>query len=122
MNFSTDERKYQIDVILRNRPYIPLIDCKHFGGTGKQSVLKTAAQDQIMRVEAVAKSIQKLKPKLKIRKWKKAILLPMVITWLDDSVFFFDGVPVVPFNRLRSFFQNFYVYIEDIHKISLDLE
>lgn len=120
LNFSTDERKYQIDVILKNKPYILFIDCKHFGGTGKQSVLKNAVRDQIERVEEVANKFNHLKTKLKIRGWDKAILIPVIITWLDDAVFFYDKVPVIPFSKLRSFFQNFYVFIEDIFKIDLE--
>lgn len=119
LNFSTDTRKYQIDVVLKNNPYIFLIDCKHFGGIGKQSVLRNAVTDQIERVEAVANSIDDLKEKLNVSSWKKIVLLPMVITWLDDELFFHDKVPVVPFPKLRSFLRNFYLYFEDIYQIQL---
>lgn len=117
LNFSTNERKYQIDVILKNSPYIILIDCKHFGGTGKQSVLRTAATEQIIRTEALAANINELKGKISVRKWKKGIVLPMIVTWLDDSVYFHENVPVVPFTKLHSFFTNFYLYIDDILQI-----
>lgn len=122
LNFSTDTRKYQIDVILKNKPYVLLIDCKHFGGTGKKSVLQNAAQDQIERTKAVALEINKLKAKLNIRKWQEVIFIPLIITWLDDSVFFHEKVPVVPFSKLRSFFRNFYVYLEDIYKLKINIE
>jgi len=121
LNFSTEERKYQIDVILRNKPYVLLIDCKHFGGTGKQSVLRNAATEQIQRVEAVVAHLEKLQSKLRIRNWKKIVFIPLVITWLDDEVFFYEQVPVVPFSKLRSFFQNFYLYIEDIFQIVINI-
>ncbi len=121
LNFSTEERKYQIDVILKNAPYIILIDCKHFGGTGKQSVLRNAATEQIVRTEALVANINELKGKISIRKWKKGIVLPMIVTWLDDSVYFHENVPVVPFTRLHSFFTNFYLYIDDIYQIPVIL-
>ncbi len=117
LNFSTNERKYQIDVFLKNKPYLLLVDCKHFGGTGKQSVLKNAAEEQITRAKAVSESLDSLGPKLSIKRWKKIVIIPMIVTWLDDDLIFHEGVPVVPFMKLRSFFQNFYLYIEDIHKI-----
>ncbi|NHJ48010.1 MAG: hypothetical protein FK733_09500 [Asgard group archaeon] len=120
LNFSTAERKYQIDVILKNSPYVLLIDCKHYGGFGKQSVLRTAVIDQIDRVKAVADSFEELKKKLNVSSWKKVILMPMVITWLDDELFFHENVPVVPFPKLRSFLQNFYLYFEDIYQIPLN--
>lgn len=121
LNFSTQDRKYQIDVVLRNKPYVLLVDCKHFGGTGKQSILRKATEEQIARAEAVSKNLEKLKTKLQIRKWNKIILIPMIITWLDDEVFFYEKVPVVPFSKLRSFFRNFYVFIEDIYQIPLEI-
>jgi len=121
LNFSTEERKYQIDVILKNAPYIILIDCKHFGGTGKQSVLRNAATEQVIRTEALAANINELKGKISVRKWKKGIVLPMIVTWLDDSVYFHENVPVVPFTKLHSFFTNFYLYIDDIYQIPVIL-
>ena len=114
LNFSTVERKYQIDVILRNNPYVLLIDCKHFGGTGKQSVLREAAQEQITRISALSQEFPKLKNKLQVRTWKQVIFLPLIITWLDDAIFFHDKVPIIPFSKLRSFFQHFHIYLEDM--------
>jgi len=121
LNFSTEKRKYQIDVILKNTPYIILIDCKHFGGTGKQSVLRNAATEQIIRTVALAENINDLKAKINVRKWKKGIVLPMIVTWLDDSVYFHENVPVIPFTKLHSFFTNFYLYIDDIYQIPVNL-
>ncbi|NHJ39777.1 MAG: hypothetical protein FK731_07065 [Asgard group archaeon] len=120
LNFSSETRKFQIDVILKNSPYVFLIDCKHFGGVGKQSTLKKAVSDQIDRVKAVANSINDLKEKMNVSSWKKIILLPMIITWLDDELFFHDKVPVVPFPKFRSFLRNFYLYFEDIYQIKLN--
>jgi hypothetical protein len=119
LNFSTSDRKYQIDVILKNNPYILLIDCKHYGGFGKQAAFRKAVAEQIERVEAVANSISDLKKKLNVSAWKKIILIPMIITWLDDELFFHENVPVVPFQKLRSFLQNFYLYFEDIFQMEL---
>ncbi len=121
LNFSTEERKYQIDVILKNSPYIILIDCKHFGGTGKQSILRTAATEQIIRAEALVANFNELKGKINVRKWKRVIVLPMIVTWLDDSVYFHENVPVVPFTKLHSFFTDFYLYIDDIFQIPVNL-
>jgi len=119
LNFSTEDRKYQIDVILKANPYVLFIDCKHYGGTGKKSVLKKAAEEQITRVEAVKENFAELQEKISIKGWKKIVLIPMVVTWLDDEIFFHEFVPVVPFTKLRSFFQNFYLYFEDIFKIEV---
>jgi hypothetical protein len=119
LNFSTDERKYQIDVILKANPYVLFIDCKHYGGTGKKSVLKKAAEEQITRVEAVKENLENLQDKMSVKGWKKAIFIPMIVTWLDDEIFFHELVPVVPFTKLSSFLRNFYLYFEDIYKIKI---
>ncbi|NHJ32430.1 MAG: hypothetical protein FK732_06180 [Asgard group archaeon] len=119
LNFSTEERKYQIDVILKANPYVLFIDCKHYGGTGKKAVLKKAAEEQITRVQAVKENLDKLQEKISIKGWKKIILIPVIVTWLDDEIFFHEFVPVVPFTKLRSFFQNFYLYFNDIFKIKV---
>jgi hypothetical protein len=121
LNFSDKERKYQIDVILKKKPYVLFIDCKHFGGTGKQSVLKKAAEEQIERVQAVGSNIEQLVGKLQITNWPSATLIPVIITWLDDAVFFHKKVPVIPFTRLRSFFNQFYVYFEDIYQLQVTI-
>lgn len=120
LNFSTEERKYQIDVVLKNRPYVLLIDCKHLGGTGKRSLLKNAADDQLERAQAVRENINLLKNKLNISKWKKIVFIPLIVTWYDDEVFFHNDVPVVPFSKLRSFFRDFYVYFNDIAQFEFE--
>ena len=56
-----------------------------------------------------------------MRKWKRVIVLPMIVTWLDDSVYFHENVPVVPFTKLHSFFTDFYLYIDDIFQIPVNL-
>jgi hypothetical protein len=119
LNFSAGDRKYQIDVILKASPYVLFIDCKHYGGTGKKSVLKKAAEEQVIRVEAVKENLDILQEKISIKGWKKIIFIPMIVTWLDDEIFFHQFVPVVPFTKLRSFFQNFYLYYDDIFKIEI---
>ena len=119
LNFSTDERKYQIDVILKSKPYVLFIDCKHYGGTGKKTVLKKAAEEQITRVEAVKENLDSLQDKISVKGWRKTIFIPMIVTWLDDEIFFHDYVPIVPFTKLSSFLRNFYLYIEDMYKIEL---
>lgn len=121
LNFSTNERKYQIDVILKRRPYVFFIDCKHLGGTGKKSVLKKAVKEQNLRVEAVIHEIAPLQEELQLQSWREAVFIPMVVTWLDEALFFFNRVPVVPFSKLRSFFQNFYLYFEDIKQWPIKL-
>ncbi|MBK5115007.1 MAG: hypothetical protein JJE41_15385 [Candidatus Heimdallarchaeota archaeon] len=119
LNFSAEDRKYQIDVILKASPYVLFIDCKHYSGTGKKSVLKKAAEEQVIRVEAVKENLDILQEKISIKGWKKIIFIPMIVTWLDDEIFFHQFVPVVPFTKLRSFFQDFYLYYEDIFKIEI---
>ncbi len=119
LNFSTGDRKYQIDVILKANPYVLFIDCKHYGGTGKKSVLKKAAEEQIVRVEAVKENLENLQDKISVKGWKNVIFIPMIVTWLDDEIFFHDYVPVVPFTKLSSFLKNFYLYFEDIYKIEI---
>ena len=119
LNFTTPARKYQIDVILKKNPYILLIDCKHFGGTGKKSALKKAVEEQIERAKALAKKVTDLQEKLKIASWKKIIFMPLIITWLDDEIYFYEKVPVVPFTKLRSFFDDFYIYFKDILQLEI---
>ena len=55
-----------------------------------------------------------------VKRKKKVILIPIIVTWFDDAVFFHNKVPVVPFSKLRSFFRDFYLYIEDIIQLKID--
>jgi hypothetical protein len=118
--FSDSERKYQIDVILSKNPYVLVVDCKHYGGTGKKAVLKTAAEEQKIRAQAFANSFTELQELIGLQKQPHMKIIPLVITWLDESLFFHDKVPIVPFGRLRGFFRNFYLYVEDIEQIKIN--
>ncbi|MHA1630682.1 MAG: hypothetical protein ACTSXO_07615 [Candidatus Heimdallarchaeota archaeon] len=119
LNFSTGKRKYQIDVVLKNNPYVFLIDCKHFGGTGKKAQLRAAAEAQRARCVAVRQHFLTLKTKLAIGSWQKVVLLPMLVTWLDDEIRFYEHVPIVPIAKLRSFFMNFYEFYEDLFRLEM---
>ncbi|MEA2071912.1 MAG: hypothetical protein U9O98_11570 [Asgard group archaeon] len=118
LNFSTSKQKYQIDVVLKKQPYIFFIDCKHYSLTGKKSVLRNAAKEQAARVQALTNNRDILQEKVGLTNWEKAVLIPLVVTWLDDEIFFHQKIPVIPFMNLRSFFRNFYLYFPDLRKIT----
>jgi len=120
LHFSTPERKYQIDVVLKNRPYIFLIDAKHHRGSGKHSMLKDAVAAQIARCQAVQQQFAKLSQKLELEGWSKVVLLPLIITWRDEAIQFYERVPIVPIGRLRSFFQEFYLFFEDLFRLEFE--
>lgn len=102
--FKTD-RRFEIDVVATKNNLILLADCKEWNkGRYKNSGLKKAAEGQILRAKEFKKFIRKnpiAKHKMKID--ADAKVLPLVVTWYEETVSEYQNCFVVPVWKLNSF-------------------
>jgi len=103
--FSSNKRRYEIDVVAISKPRIMLVDCKHWGiRLGKSSALKAAATAQVKRSGEFCCKLQEFKA-LGVEEWHSAKVIPILITLYQERVTENDGVMVVPVFKLNSFIE-----------------
>ncbi len=119
--FKHNKKRYEIDVVGLKKPLILCVDSKHYKKSGKSSTLKTACKKQIERVEAYSRVLPKNVPKLRIREWKNANIIPIIVTLLPEEIGFFKRVPIVPFFKLNNFIIELQAHISEIFQIHTKL-
>ena len=101
--FKHDGHRYEIDLVGAKEPLLMCADCKHWNwGLGRSRVQK-AARRQFERMRSLADEMPRLADRLGIAAWRRAIILPTVITLSDTTRGLCEGIPIVPILRLKSF-------------------
>lgn len=86
------EKRYQIDFLAEKGDVILAVDCKQWGKHRyKSSSLKREASKHMVRAE-----------KLKVKFSNKKII-PIIITLVDEGIYEFGDVIIVPISKLNSF-------------------
>jgi Holliday junction resolvase-like predicted endonuclease len=97
-------RRYEIDVVATRKPILFCVDCKHYGiRLGKSSALRVAVEEQIQRTEALAATFAAHQAALNCTGWHRCMLLPVLVTMLNEDLIFHEQVPIVPAARLNAF-------------------
>ncbi len=112
-------RRFEIDVIAAKKPTIFCIDCKQYGiRSSKASPLRTAVEDQLQRVEALAANFAAQQVKLQCLGWRTANLYPLLVTMLHEDILWHNQVPVVPAAQLNTFLLSFPEYSDRLHIVN----
>ncbi len=103
--FSSKKKRYEIDVVAVAPPRIMLTDCKHWSvRQGKSTGLRAAAEGQGRRAEEFASKMQEF-GMLGVERWKRAAIIPVVVTLYQESVIESNGTFVVPVFKLNSYIE-----------------
>ncbi|MBS7644271.1 hypothetical protein KEJ26_06845 [Candidatus Bathyarchaeota archaeon] len=114
LRFKCLEKWYEIDVLGMRQPLILAIDCKHWKHGWQESAIIKIVDAQIHRVEALATTFKSLKETLGIKTWRRAQLLPVILTLTEAPFRLYHGVPVVPIFRFKSFICELPDFIQSI--------
>jgi len=96
-------RRWEIDVLGCKRPYIVCVDCKHLRKRWAGSTVTKAVEMQMQRVSMLSEALPFLREAAGVTSWKKAYLIPTVLSLLPAPSKFYGGVPVVPILQLQDF-------------------
>lgn len=105
----------EVDVIGVKGKTVIAIDAKMWGARpGKSSALMLAADRQKERTARLPDQIEKLSDKIPNMRDGLYKVIPVLVTWLVESVLFQNGVPIVPVFQLNSFLLDLPVYEDTI--------
>ncbi len=107
--FSHLSKRYEIDVVALRSPLILVVDAKRWASKiSNQSALIEAIKSQYTRAQAfkLILSDNKVLTKLHLENWKKAEIVPIVVSIFDQNVFIQPTGVVIPIFRLNNFLLN----------------
>ena len=86
----------------------------------KDAVIKQRERTEVL-IEVFPISSQELISKLSLPIHREIFLYPLIISWKDHNLQFYDNVPIVPFNHLQGFLQEIDEYRFNLYHLSLKL-
>jgi len=121
VHFRSTKGRFEIDVLGFLEPTIVSVDCKHWKRSWQRAATARMVEAQLLRTGELAKLLPELKEKLGISRWKKAKLMPVVLTLSDTPFKVHNGVPVVSVHRFQNFLSDLPSYEESLVTINIDL-
>ena len=121
LRFNASGRKWEIDVLGLQNPMILAIDCKHWKRSWQKTATKNMVRAQIKRGRQLATLLPELREKLEILNWRRAKILPIILTLHDAPFKTFLGVPVVSIFRFQNFLSEFRANINSLNSISIKI-
>lgn len=101
--FKKAGRRWEIDVIAYNEPYVICVDCKRWRRGWGKSAIKKIVEAQTMRTKVLTEASPSLQSRIKLNGWTQAIFIPVVLSLFPSPEKFFKNVPVVPILQLQNF-------------------
>jgi len=122
LRFKGFDKWCEIDILGMRQPLILVVDCKHWKHGWQKMAMMKIVDAQLHRVEALANTLEKLKEKLGMKNWRRAELLPVILTLTEAPFRLYREVPVVPIFRFKSFIYELPDFIQSLAVTSVRLE
>jgi Holliday junction resolvase-like predicted endonuclease len=118
--FKHARRRWEIDVIGCREPIVACVDCKHWRhGWGRSASIK-AVEAQIERTEALARVLASHQ-ELGLTDWKKATLVPVILSLVPAPLKFYKNTPIVPILKLPNFLNELPAHLNALKTFPLRL-
>jgi Holliday junction resolvase-like predicted endonuclease len=101
--FKHEGRRWEIDIIGCKKPLVVCVDCKHWHQGMYPSAFRKIVEAQVKRTYGLAESLSKVVGEIGCANWKKAKLVPTVLSLVKGRFKFYDDVPIVPVLQLQNF-------------------
>jgi len=105
--FTSEGRRWELDLLAMRTPYLICGECKHWEqGMGNQTA-KRIVEIHMEKVEVFSRQIDALKERIKVMKWVKATIVPIVLTLSATPLEIYRCVPAVSVLSLPGFLDKF---------------
>jgi Holliday junction resolvase-like predicted endonuclease len=96
-------RRWEIDILGCKEPMVACVDCKHWRRGWRRSAIIRAVESQVERTRALGEALPSLRKEVGLADWKRATLVPVVLSLVPGPFKFYNMVPIVPVLQLQSF-------------------
>ncbi len=124
LRFKFQSKLMELDVVgIRGRDVL-VFECKRWSTRfGREASLRKEVVEFRKKVELFAKWMRKNACKLfDIRGKTKLIVIPVLVTIWNGKTLVFEGIPLVPLHRLRSFIDEYINYIDSLAHYTVSIE
>lgn len=96
-------RRWEIDILGCKEPMVACVDCKHWRRGWRKSAIIRAVESQVERTQALTEVLPSLHKEVGLANWKRATLVPVVLSLVPGPSKFYTNVPIVPILQLQNF-------------------
>ncbi len=100
--FKRGRKLWQTDVLASKEPLVLCIDCKHLRSR-QAAALRRAVELNARRARDLAEELPRLKRRVATRTWRKAAVIPLIVTLKPAPWRTHEAMPIVAVNQLRDF-------------------
>ncbi len=115
-------RRWEMDILGCKEPLVACVDCKHWRRGWRRSAIVKAVEAQVERTQALAEALPSLHEKAGLVNWKKATLVPMVLSLVPGPFKFYNNVPIVPVLQLPSFLNELPAHTISLTRFSVHIQ
>lgn len=112
--FKWAQRRWEIDVLGCREPLIACVDCKHWGHGWRKSAIKKAVEAQALRTKVLAEALPSLQKEIGLVKWRRATLIPVILSLVPGPLKFYNKVPIVPILQIQNFLDELPAHITSL--------
>ncbi len=102
-HFQLQGKRWEIDVLGCREPLVVCVDCKHWQHGWSRGAIIKAVEAQTERTHAFADALPSHYQKARLATWKRAIIIPLILSLVPGTFKFHNNVPIVPVLQLPSF-------------------
>ena len=103
LRFKHRGKRWEIDIIGCKKPLVVCVDCKHWHHGMYPSAFRKIVEAQVKRTYDLTESLSSFVGEIGCANWKKAKLVPTVLSLVKSRFKFYDNVPIVPVLQLQNF-------------------
>ncbi len=119
--FKWAARRWEMDILGCKEPLVACVDCKHWRRGWRRSAIMKAVEAQVERTKMLAEALPSLHEKAGLVDWKKATLVPMVLSLVPGPFKFYNNVPIVPVLQLPNFLNELPAHTISLTRFSASL-
>ena len=117
VRFTWAKRRWEIDLLGCQEPIIACVDCKHWHHGWRRSAINKAVEAQIERTRVLTEILHHtpvMHRKLGLTRWKKGVLIPLILSLVPGPFKFYKKTPVVPVLQLQNFLSELPAYTDTL--------
>jgi len=114
--------RFEIDVLGFREPLILSIDCKHWRRSWVRAAFAKAVEKQVRRCSEFAKILPGLTEGFHVSDWKRARVMPIILTLSDSPLKVYEQVPIVAIFRFQDFLYDLPTYVGNLASFDVELE
>lgn len=96
-------RRWEIDILGCKKPIVACVDCKHWHRGWQRSAIIRTVKLQVKRTQTLTEAFPFLSKEVGLVNWKRATLVPVVLSLVPGPFKFYNNVPIVPILQLQNF-------------------